>query len=751
MAVLRKSMRIFSYLFIIISIIASSGAASETEGSEQKMDEKVKYPESLRRLVETYMDLREYDRASSLIDELGADFGRDAVSARLYMLLGSYDKAIERLAGNGHPFQIGYCYESVEQYEEALSWYEKAWEADSLLRDYYLLRKGTCKLLAGKCEDAIGDLKRLGEEFPSSPFLLASYEGMAESFEGLGQASKASWLRRLIGRRWPWKKPEMDYLTALSLEEGGKEDEAKRLYYRLMRRSPDSEFALKALRGLKALTGLASADLFYSGRVLYYQGHYREAINDLQSHLDVHPDGELVKEAHYFLGKALFRRARYQEAGEQFQIIVNRYRKDPISLKAHFNVARCQSRMGEDEKAISSYGRLAEVFPKSYLTDDALYRIGTHYERRGELDRSLEFYRRLIKQVPDGDYSDDALFRMGLVHLRLGKPESAARELKRLVARKTSLREAATYWLGRSLEERGSPEEAEELYRALSSADPTSYYSICSRERLALLGQESLSLELSKQEPEEWMSWAEASPLSPEQTYHLLRGEKLLKLGFLQEGCQELKRVRSNDPFSLYRISSLFSEYGSDWEAIRYGSRIFWRALTEKETDFPAKLIHLLYPTPYWITIGERAEDFGINPFLLLALIRQESLFQPDAVSRAGAVGLTQVIPPTGEQIAKSLGDGNFNVEDLKKPEKSIRYGGYYLSQLLEEFDGRVDLALAAYNAGPVNVKGWLEADTNPQREWFIEGIPFWETRGYVKKVLSSFWVYSHLYQSSGE
>ncbi len=744
-------MKIRVYLLVIAILIVSAWTGSQGQEPESEGDEKAKYPESLRSLVGTYMDLREYGRASSLIDDLGADFGRGPVSSRLYMLVGDYEKAIERLKGNGNPFQIGYCYESLGKYDEAVSWYEKAWEEDSLLRDYYLLRKGTCKLLADKYEDAIADLKLLAEAFPSSPLITASYEGMAKSFQELGKTRKANWLRRLIGRRWPWKKLEMDYLTGMSLEEEGKEGEAERIYYRLMRRFPDSEFALRALNRLRALTGLASADLFYSGRVLYYQAQYGEAAEDLRSYLDSHRDDTLAKEAYYFLGRALYRMALYEEALNEFQTIVTEYRKDPLSLKAQFNVARCQTRLGRDEEAVSSYERLAELFPKTYLTDDALYRIGRHYETKGELNRSLEFYRRAMKQVPAGDYSDDALFRMGLVHLRAGEPGSAVKELKRLVARKTSLQEAATYWLARSLEESGSAEEAHELYQSLSSTNPTSYYSMCSRERMAPFGGDSLSLELSKQEPEEWMGWAKASPLSPEQAYHMLRGERLLQLGFLEEGSEELKRVRSKDPFSLYRVSSLFSEYGSDWEAIRYGSRIFWRALTEGETDFPAKLIHILYPIPYWITVGERAKDSEINPFLLLALIREESLFHPEAVSRAGAIGLTQVIPPTGRLIASSLGDSDFQVEELKKPEKSIQYGSHYLSQLLKEFGGRTDLALAAYNAGPQNVKQWVKDDTSPEREWFVEAIPFWETRGYVKRVLSSFWVYSHLYQKGGE
>lgn len=143
--------------------------------------------------------------------------------------------------------------------------------------------------------------------------------------------------------------------------------------------------------------------------------------------------------------------------------------------------------------------------------------------------------------------------------------------------------------------------------------------------------------------------------------------------------------------------------------------------------------------------------EFGLDPSLLFALIREESLFDPKAVSSAGAIGLTQVIPRTGRRIADELGHPDFGAGDLHNPGKSIQYGSFYLSQLVEEFEGRIDLALAAYNAGPHNVKRWIGGDSDPEREWFVESIPFWETRAYVKRVLSSLWVYSFLYQTRGD
>jgi len=135
----------------------------------------------------------------------------------------------------------------------------------------------------------------------------------------------------------------------------------------------------------------------------------------------------------------------------------------------------------------------------------------------------------------------------------------------------------------------------------------------------------------------------------------------------------------------------------------------------------------------------------GLDPYLVAALIRQESTFNPRVRSRAGARGLMQIIPATGRELARQE-RRTYKTRDLYNPEINILYGTRYLKTLLARFNGRVDYALASYNAGPHRVKRWTGMDMSIDPEVFIEDIPFDETRAYVKLVLRNEMLYRRLY-----
>jgi len=148
------------------------------------------------------------------------------------------------------------------------------------------------------------------------------------------------------------------------------------------------------------------------------------------------------------------------------------------------------------------------------------------------------------------------------------------------------------------------------------------------------------------------------------------------------------------------------------------------------------------YPLGYW-EIVQREETAGtIDPFLIVAVIREESAFSPGCVSPAGARGLMQLLPTTASKVA-----GRNGCQDLFQPDLNIHLGASYLKELLEQFKGNLILALASYNAGPHRVKRWLEHSPFLDDEEFTESIPFTETRSYVKKVLRSYEVYKILYE----
>ncbi|MEX2081349.1 MAG: lytic transglycosylase domain-containing protein, partial [Dehalococcoidia bacterium] len=159
----------------------------------------------------------------------------------------------------------------------------------------------------------------------------------------------------------------------------------------------------------------------------------------------------------------------------------------------------------------------------------------------------------------------------------------------------------------------------------------------------------------------------------------------------------------------------------------------------------PRELLRLAYPLPYANELTRAAELETVPPLLLAAIVRQESRFDPLAGSSAGANGLTQVVGPTGEAIAASLGRP-WNPADLARPSVSLRYGAHYLSAQLDAFEGNVFAALAAYNGGPGNASRWLDAQRWPGADGFIEAVDFNETRHYLEIVLENYGWYRYLY-----
>ena len=163
-------------------------------------------------------------------------------------------------------------------------------------------------------------------------------------------------------------------------------------------------------------------------------------------------------------------------------------------------------------------------------------------------------------------------------------------------------------------------------------------------------------------------------------------------------------------------------------------------------TKQPTLLLKTLYPVPYHDLVVEQAMARNIDPLVLYALMRQESQFVPDARSGADARGLAQIIPSTGQGIADQLGDTNYSVNDLYLPYVSIRYGTYYLTSNMPQFDRKLLPTLAAYNAGPGNAARWLQGSALLDPDLFSERVDLFETSDYLEVVYDNYGFYKLIY-----
>jgi soluble lytic murein transglycosylase len=195
---------------------------------------------------------------------------------------------------------------------------------------------------------------------------------------------------------------------------------------------------------------------------------------------------------------------------------------------------------------------------------------------------------------------------------------------------------------------------------------------------------------------------------------------------------------KNADPSGMLALGEWYLAQNDLPQAVKWGSR----ALKEKPSR---RAYELAYQKPYGEYVLQAAAEFDMDPYLIWALMREESRYQKDAISKVGALGLMQIMPSTGKQIASKL-KAVFNEDNLLQPEVNIRFGTYYLGSLLKSFSGDKDKAMAAYNGGSGNVKRWAKSKLGTKKEDFPTAISFLETREYVTKVMNSYYIYKHLY-----
>ncbi|HOL47903.1 MAG TPA: lytic transglycosylase domain-containing protein [bacterium] len=232
---------------------------------------------------------------------------------------------------------------------------------------------------------------------------------------------------------------------------------------------------------------------------------------------------------------------------------------------------------------------------------------------------------------------------------------------------------------------------------------------------------------------------------------HLLKHYIFKQIGFNKISIDELEYIynQTKDENVKYNIAMIYSKNGEYNKSINLIEKIILSNNNYEFNycNFPAEIKDILYPR-YWYNdlIEKNAVYYNINSYLIRALIREESRYNFKAVSNANAYGLMQIIPATGKWIARKLGFNYFKNYQLYQPSINISFGTYYLSVLLEKYNKDVIKALAAYNGGGGNVDNWLKRLKINDVDYFVEKIPFSETKNYVKNVLKSFYIYSLMY-----
>ena len=464
---------------------------------------------------------------------------------------------------------------------------------------------------------------------------------------------------------------------------------------------------------------------------------------------------------------------RYNNALSNFQKLIDDYPANPNWGQAHLELGKTLVDQNNISRAKTAFRDFAARNPNHPLAGEALWRAA-----RLELDGDLldEAYASLLdlaETYPIDDYADDALYWAGQAAYLQGNYEQAASAWAALVDTYplSDLSSFGGYWQAKSLLALGQAGQAESLLVELSRRS-FDYYGLRARDLLAAnptgasgeAGDASLMLpspaQLAREQTEaetwlsQWLEPTESANLGAVSATVRLdpafrRGEALLAIGLRDEALAEFETVKDNwedNAPAMYQLSLYFQEQGLGRLSIIAAARLVVLSPAAGPDEVPVFIRRLLYPVYFEDVVRAEAETYRLDPALILAIMRQESLFEWSANSAAGARGLMQVMPGTGDYVAQSAGFDDYHPDQLWLPYLSIRFGAWYINQQLGIFDGNQLAALAAYNAGPGNVLEWVE--TSDDVDVFVESIPYWESRHYVRTVYVNLAAYRRIYDS---
>jgi soluble lytic murein transglycosylase len=442
-----------------------------------------------------------------------------------------------------------------------------------------------------------------------------------------------------------------------------------------------------------------------------------------------------------------------------------------LVVKSLYQGARCLSSAGDKAGAMALYARVENEFPQHSYADDARLRAAEVAIDTGDQAMAETLLKEIPERYPQGDLVGESLWRLAFRSWQAGAWDAALgwldENLRRVPREEIWYAEGrAHYWKGRLFEKKSQKQEARAAYSRAVRDYPLSVYALLSLERLRSSFPETRAKLLEElrgplSRPEkgavaarEWRFGAR--PVFGDPTF--LRAVELARLGLGSDARRELARLgfaapdgrdaarkAAPDPDrdDIYWITAILLDRGRLWSASHAIPRY---SLTSYRLEYPAGRRatewRISYPRAYPELVTKNSALNSVPEALQLAIMREESAFNPRIESFANALGLTQMVVRTAQRFA------GYRVTrgTLLDPNHNLELGSKFLSFLLQRYGGAVPLAIAGYNAGEGAVDRWLKDNGTVELDEFLEMIPYDETRNYTKRVLASFATYSWLY-----
>jgi soluble lytic murein transglycosylase len=684
---------------------------------------------------------------------------RDDPNSTIYSALSAFaTKNAKNDFGTRAALALGYYDISREKPELALGWLRKAVD-DKLLVEYVQYWQAQTSLGLGQKKEGLEQLESFRRDFPQSVMTEQAVVALAQAAIAIGKPEDA--LEALNGLPNVLTKPNLLLLRAqanekLAQAKGEKPLAAAADYLDLYYRFPlndESKIAGSSIMSLQTALGETFPGTPLQVQIarveaLYAAHRWADAKYEYQAMLP-NLSGVAHEHAELRIAQCIV------QSGGKLELLTGLTPTNPDVDAERIYALSQQYRSQKDEaKMLEAVEQVVSRYPQSSWSEESLFATGNYYWVNVDRDHAADYYRRAVQAFPAGKYSMVASWRVAWIAYLERKPEAG--DLIEAYVRQFpsgSYVQDALYWLGRLQERDGNLTLARGYYSAAATRFPLTYFGAKSAARLR---PDAEGIGSAPADSPDVLSVIPPAPALPASDAALTesaqareaRARALSSIAFDASAELEYRAAYAETPspellVAAGQASAAAGHYAGGMAAIR---QAFPQLEARRIPDIPINAWQTLFPLPYESSLRSAAVSSRVDPMLVAGVIRQESAFDANAKSHAGAIGLMQLIPPTALKLSRQMRIGYARAR-LTNPGYNLQLGSRYLAELIQSM-GSPEQALAAYNAGEDRVAQWTDGQHYLEAAEFVESIPFTETRDYVQIVLRNADVYRQVYGS---
>jgi soluble lytic murein transglycosylase len=656
----------------------------------------------------------------------------------------------------------GYLRYKAKDYQAATSILSSASISTATkLGDYALFYRGQALSEAGRKDEAEREFRKLANTYPSSLLArTAALQAAGSAMMGGNYQVAIDDLASLVNKN----DGTALKLRADALEKLGRTNEAVITLRKLYFDAPQSAEAEKAGERLAALgSSTAAADAAQLRRradKLNQAGLYAIAAQAYDQIGRQFP-GSASSEISLLAGTCFYKANSFRQAAD----VLGPARSSAATrADALYYFAMANLSMNSEPAALQALADLRRAAPDNPRVSELIYGVGRYHEKRGREADAVSYYTQVVRQFPKSENADEAHYFLAWRAHEARDYKTAANLLTEHVAdygEVTDNRGKAGFWAALDSERSGDKAQALALYRAMLRRYGAGWYGLNAERRINKLSNEGVQMKSTQSDPLLRRAIAGLQTVKlPQETLveaeieRVTKAEQLMRIALHQSAMNELEVARDKAPDSPrvnLRIAQIYRANGENVAAINTLRRAYPDYGQTLPEEMSREAWDIFYPLKFWANIKEESRRHGLDPYLIAGLIRQETVFEPQARSRSNAYGLMQLLPSTGRAVARknSIGGGRITTSDLYNPSLNIKLGCAYVKEMIDRF-GRFEYVAAAYNGGPTRVSRWLKQLPANEIEDWIESIPISETRLYVQGVYRNARQYRRLYDEQG-